>query len=222
MKKPIGNHIVIEGADGAGKGLLTDNLREEFEASGFNVVCVREPGGTEFGEEMRHVLLTKRKSPTSVNALMLGFFASRYELYEKVTRPALEAGSIVLQDRWNASSYGYQVILGGANPDLFNSLVNHGNFLPAKMIYLDVDFEVSLDRRQRRGEPQDAMESLIGVKDRFNGLRRATQAYVSKNGSPGSLLINTSTLNPLQVLKRASKVLDSKHPMFDDQMEMRN
>ena len=110
MKK--GQLIIFEGGEGSGKTTLISNLKDELVTAGFNVVTTREPGGTVFAEEVRQSLIKKRQNDTdyaSPRAQLLGYYAARIDHIDKVIKPALTAGKIVLCDRFELSSYAYQV-----------------------------------------------------------------------------------------------------------------
>lgn len=99
-----GIFIVIEGMDGAGKDTQIDFLKEYLKDK--DVVYVREPGGTEQSEAIRSVILAHAYS-AKTEALL--FYAARNELLEHVIRPALRAGKVVVSNRFELSTFAYQV-----------------------------------------------------------------------------------------------------------------
>lgn len=102
-----GLFIVLEGIDGSGKTTQLQMLREHFEKQGRKVVCLREPGGTPLGEELRRLL----KDPLLAicnTAELLMFLAARAQLLEQKVRLALECNSVVLMDRFTPSTIAYQ------------------------------------------------------------------------------------------------------------------
>src|SRR4051812_23650284 len=104
---PRGRVIVFEGAEGAGKSTQLRRLAEWLIAGGTTVVSVREPGGTPIGDEIRRLLLDPT-SDIAPRAEALLFMASRAQLVERVIRPAVERGDVVLVDRFFLSTYAYQ------------------------------------------------------------------------------------------------------------------
>ena len=103
-----GRFVTIEGLDGCGKSTQLARLAEVLRDDGSEVVVTREPGGTPIGERIRAVLLdsaTAGLSPWSELALM---FAARAQHIDRVILPALEAGHVVLCDRFTDSSEAYQ------------------------------------------------------------------------------------------------------------------
>ena len=104
--------LAFEGVDGAGKSTQVRLLAQHLEGQGREVLLCREPGGTELGEELRRILLmTGGEMDPEVEVLL--FMAARAQLCNKVIRPALEAGKVVISDRFLWSSVVYQGIVGG-------------------------------------------------------------------------------------------------------------
>ena len=104
--------LAFEGVDGAGKSTQVRLLAQHLEGQGREVLLCREPGGTELGEELRRILLvTGGEMDSEVEVLL--FMAARAQLCNKVIRPALEAGKVVISDRFLWSSVVYQGIVGG-------------------------------------------------------------------------------------------------------------
>lgn len=103
-----GTLIVFEGGEGAGKTTQLHRLHARLRAAGLPCDAYREPGGTPLGDEIRRLLLEPGRELTA-RAEALLFMASRAELVERVLRPALAAGRIVLLDRFFLSTYAYQI-----------------------------------------------------------------------------------------------------------------
>jgi dTMP kinase len=97
--------IALEGGEGAGKSTLQRALGERLAAAGHDVVLTREPGGTSAGEVVR-TFLHEQLTPW---AEAFGFLAARAQLVAEVIRPALERRAIVVCDRYEASTFAYQV-----------------------------------------------------------------------------------------------------------------
>ena len=100
--------ITFEGLDGSGKTTQIELLRATLEREGHEVVATREPGGTALGERVRELVLHGGAMTPWAEAAL--FTAARAELVERVIRPALARGAVVLCDRYIDSSLAYQGI----------------------------------------------------------------------------------------------------------------
>jgi dTMP kinase len=141
--------ITLEGPDGSGKSSQMTPLAEFLRQKGHDVVETREPGGTEIGDQIRQVIMDlKNKSMFPASEILL-FQASRAQLVREVIRPALEAGRIVLCDRYADSTLAYQGY--GHQTDLvqLRRIVEFatGDLKPDLTLYLDIDAEEGLRRR---------------------------------------------------------------------------
>src|SRR5438105_5088529 len=106
-----GVFVVVEGPEGAGKSTLVRSLATRLLAEGRDVVTVREPGGTPVAEAARKVVLKFPHDMTPAAELFL-FLTARTDLVQRVIRPALEAGDVVIADRNNMSDKAYTVAAG--------------------------------------------------------------------------------------------------------------
>jgi dTMP kinase len=171
-----GRLIAFEGVEGAGKSTQLELLRRQLEGRGREVVVTREPGGTPVGERVRALLLDPEVE-IYPRAEALLFAAARAELVERVIRPALERGAVVLCDRYLDSSLAYQ---GGARGlgrgpvEEVNRLAT-GGLLPDLVVLLDLDPADGLRRRQGdrdRIEAQD-LDFHRRVREAFRTLAAA-------------------------------------------------
>ncbi|MCA9242811.1 MAG: dTMP kinase [Phycisphaerales bacterium] len=158
-----GKYIVVDGPDGAGKSVQLDRLKELVENLGGEWVYARDPGGTDIGDRIRHVLLGYDLSQMDVRCETLLFMASRSQLVAEVVRPALAAGKTVLGDRFISATCAYQVA-AGFDRDAVITLgrLAVGNTWPDLTIVLDVPVEVGFERTGRKrsakgGEGQYSM-----------------------------------------------------------------
>ena len=103
-----GYFISFEGVDGSGKSTQISKLKEYLEASGYEVVLLREPGGTDIGEQIRSVILDPNNQGMTAVTEALLYAASRAQHVHDVIAPAVEAGKVVICDRFVDSSIAYQ------------------------------------------------------------------------------------------------------------------
>ena len=154
--------IAVEGGDGAGKSTQIDSLARWLRKRGFDVVTTREPGATVLGAKLREILLhTKDREPVGARAEALLFAADRADHVEKVVRPALERGAIVLTDRHVDSSVAYQ---SGGRGLPAEEIVELSAFAteglrPDLVVLLDIDPAVAWERAQTRVEGPDRLEA---------------------------------------------------------------
>ncbi len=104
--------IVFDGPDGSGKSTQRERFGERLESLGADVVHCKDPGGTDFGNMIRSILLDHDLTKMNVRCETLLFMASRAQLVGEVVKPALDAGKTVLCDRFISSTCAYQVAAG--------------------------------------------------------------------------------------------------------------
>ncbi|WP_299017053.1 dTMP kinase [uncultured Caulobacter sp.] len=148
-----GFFISFEGGEGAGKSTQIRRLADRLQAAGHDVVVTREPGGSPGAEAIRELLVNgaaDRWSPVTETLLM---YAARRDHVERVIRPALSRGAIVLCDRFADSTRAYQGAGGDAPASLIASLEDHvlGGTIPDLTLILDLPAEVGLQRAEARG-----------------------------------------------------------------------
>jgi len=146
----VGTFIVIEGIDGAGKSTQAKLLAEWFEKKGYEVVLTKEPTDTAFGKLIRRLVLTGGKegiidgARISHEAEALLFAADRAEHVHKLIKPSLEAGKVVISDRYFYSSLAYQWARGLDLEWLID--LNRFAIRPDLVILLDLPVKESMKR----------------------------------------------------------------------------
>lgn len=155
-----GLFITVEGVEGVGKSTNMDFMAGRVSAAGFEVLRSREPGGTPMAERIRDMLLEHGDEPLPDLAELLLFFASRTLHIENAIRPALNAGTWVICDRFTDASRAYQGVGRGLGLDRVNTLAQwvHGDLNPDMTLLLDAPAELGMRRAHRRGAT-DRLES---------------------------------------------------------------
>lgn len=140
--------IAIEGLDGSGKTTQARLLVEHLRRLGREVLPVEEPGTTPAGRAIREILLDHGREIAPLTELLL-YEASRAQMVREVVRPALEAGKIVVSDRFSLSSLAYQGYGRGLPLELIRELnkIATGGLEPDLTILLDISPEEGLRRK---------------------------------------------------------------------------
>lgn len=147
-----GKFITIEGIEGVGKSTNIAFIETCLKDAGIPCLLTREPGGTDLGEQLRHLLL--HGGHVSNKAELLMMFASRSQHLEEKIKPALERGVWVVCDRFTDSTYAYQ---GGGreiNKQWIEDLETlvHENFQPDLTLLLDAPVEIGRARASKRSD----------------------------------------------------------------------
>ena len=175
-----GKFIVFDGVDGCGKTTMFRRYVQFLQSLDVDVVAVREPGGTGYGEAIRNLLLYTHFPETGekleANTEMLLFMAARTQLMERVVIPALQAGKTVVADRFVSSTLAYQGHAGGFPWELILQVakaVVPEQYWPQITVLLDVDpatrkerltRDLSLTPQPTAGQPGDREDT--GADDR--------------------------------------------------------
>lgn len=148
IKTPL--FITFEGIDGCGKTTQIERLKNFLIENKYEVVTVREPGGTEISEMIRNVLLHSKNQISPVSELLL-FNSARSVLVHEIIKPALNNGKIVICDRFFDSTLAYQGYGRGLNLEdvkKCNQIASNG-LIPDLTIFLSVSLEISKSRTDR-------------------------------------------------------------------------
>lgn len=145
--------ISFEGTEGVGKTTLIRKIHQYFEQQGKEVVLTREPGGTPLAEQIRSLLLAvNHEEQMSHDTELLLIYAARAQHLQQVILPALEAGKIVLSDRFTDASFAYQCSGRGLSQEKLQLL---NQTFVAKMpnitFWLDAPIELGMTRARERG-----------------------------------------------------------------------
>ena len=187
--------FVIDGIDGAGKSTQAALLTAALEARGLSVLRVRDPGGTDLSDRIRALLLAPENPVSPATELCL-YAAARAQLVHEKIRPALEAGQIVISDRFTWSTHAYQGAGRGLDTASIAQLeeIACAGIKPAYVFVLDLD---PVKRGDRIGDRGGKLDRLEREGDDFFG--RVRQGF-----------LELATSRP-----RESTVLDATRPPAD-------
>lgn len=177
-KRP-GTFITFEGIDGSGKSTQTRLLAEHLESLGHDVVLTREPGGSVGAEEIRSLVLEGDPDRWSAETELLLFTAARRDHLERTIYPALDAGKIVICDRFADSSRMYQGLSRGDLREKVDKL--HRLMIgtePDLTILIDMDPALGLARAKGRQTAEERFEDFgqeLQIKMRHGFLDLAQQ-----------------------------------------------
>ena len=171
--------ISFEGTEGVGKTTLIRKIHQYFEQQGKEVVLTREPGGTPLAEQIRSLLLAvNHEEQMSHDTELLLIYAARAQHLQQVILPALEAGKIVLSDRFTDASFAYQCSGRGLSQEKLQLL---NQTFVAKMpnitFWLDAPIELGMTRARERGAldrfEQEKLSFFAKVREGYEALWQA-------------------------------------------------
>lgn len=201
--------ISFEGIDGSGKSTQARMLFEHLAKRHRNVLFLREPGGTQVSEAIRAILLDNRHKQMSPRAELLLFLAARAELVDKVIAPALQAGRIVITDRFSDSTFAYQ-IYGRKLP---GRTVKDTNAFAAAGLKPDLTFVVDLDVDKARGRLKKSKDRMESAAETFHRSVRRGFLKIAKS-EPRRVKVLDGRLSPeevfAQVLAATNRVLQRR------------
>ena len=153
--------ITFEGIDQSGKSTQCQLLKEYLISKGYDVLMLREPGGTKISERIRDLVLDINSSGMVGLAEFFLYSAARAQLVEQTIKPALKSGKVVICDRFADSSTAYQGYargLGASKVESINAVATD-NIEPDLTFFIDISVETSLKRLMVAGKLKDRMES---------------------------------------------------------------
>jgi dTMP kinase len=202
-----GLFLVLEGVEGCGKSTQAGLLASWLTESRIPNQLTREPGGTSVGEEIRRVLLHGGDMPARTELLL--YLAARAALVEQVIRPALEAGTIVVADRYELSTFAYQAYGRGLPLEEVRAAndVATGGLRPDLTIVLELAPEVGVARRAATGATPDRIERA-GV--RFH--QSVSRAYRLLSQQEAGVVAVAGNAAPGAVHDAIRRVLGSRFP----------
>lgn len=202
--------IVLEGVEGSGKSTQIRLLDAWLDSLGLQHVRAREPGGTHVGEAIRHVLLhggEEEEMPAETELLLM--LAARAAFVREVVRPALEAGSTVLADRFDFSTFAYQGHGRRLPLDRIRELNRFatGGLVPDLVVVLDLPPELGRERQAREGKTLDRIERAGP-----GFMERVRAGYRALADSEGNAQMIDGRGTPEEVHFRLRTLLESSFP----------
>ena len=198
-----GRFITLEGVDGAGKSTHLQFIADAVaDASGGRAIVTREPGGTELAEDLRKAIL---EEPMDAVCETLLIFAARADHVRKVIRPALEAGSWVVCDRFLDATYAYQGAGKGVPAELIERLsaASHPGLAPDRTLVFDCSYEVARGRLAGSGKKLDRFE-----REDEAFFRRVRDAYLARaRAEPARMRIIDAAADMATIRKSLERAL---------------
>ncbi|MBV8531439.1 MAG: dTMP kinase [Candidatus Eremiobacteraeota bacterium] len=190
--------VVVEGIEGSGKSTLLSALAERLRAGGRDVLTTREPGGTPVGDAIREIFLRRGLSICAMTESLL-LNAARAQHVAEVIRPALEAGRMVLCDRFTDSTLAYQGYGRGADLETLGAVckIATGGLEPDLVLQLDIPVGVARERLRGRRAATDRIEA---EDDAFH--ERVREGFRRLAGSPRHRILDAA-LPSARILEQA-------------------
>ncbi|MBT8075225.1 MAG: dTMP kinase [Gammaproteobacteria bacterium] len=201
-----GLFISLEGGEGAGKSTQNRNIIDWLTSRGKTVVETREPGGTFVSEQIRKVLLDTRNAGLNATAELLLMFAARSQLVEEVILPSLEAGKVVICDRFADASYAYQ----GGGRQLGAHTVAAVEQLVLKDLQPDITllFDIPLEQAMQRDAGRGAADRFEVESLQF--FERVRSAYLERAAAfPERFRIIDASKDEAQVWQQVKDTLQA-------------
>ncbi len=205
-KKPhSGFFITFEGPDGSGKTSQLKLVVPWLEVQGVPLVITREPGGTPIGEEIRKLVHDTRHTEMASEAEILLYSASRAQHVAEIILPALQAGKVVLCDRFYDSTYAYQGYGRGLSMDALQMITKFAtqNLTPDLTLYFDIPPEIGIQRRERGGEVLNRLD-----RETLEFHHRARKGYLALiEANPGRWRMIDASGTPEEVHNTVKNIL---------------
>jgi len=217
-----GTFITFEGIDGSGKSTHLRLLASFLQSNGLDVVLTREPGGTPVGNRLRAALLDAREEVDPLTELLV-FAADRAQHVRRVLRPAIEAGRVIISDRYADATAAYQGAGRGFSAELISEIIGLATegLKPDLTLLFDLSVRESNTRTSRRTNGQQAGDRLDGESAEFH--TRVRDAYLRlANTEPDRVKIIETNQSVEETQERVKAIivpfLTSRGHAFDEQL----
>lgn len=206
---PRGFFLSMEGPDGCGKTTQANLLEQSLRQLGFDLVRTREPGGCPISEKIRQIILDTENAEMCGTCEALLYAASRAQHVHQVIRPAVEAGKVVLSDRFVDSSVAYQGGGRAMGVDMIRQINEPAvdGMLPDATVYLAIDHTTAMNRRLSASRP-DRLEMESGA---FHGrVQAAYEELINRDRQRFIVVSGDQTVEEIarQVLRQVLKRLE--------------
>jgi dTMP kinase len=193
----MGKLITLEGPEGAGKTTQSDALLQWLVKAGYDLVVTREPGGTDLGRRIRHMLLDAGSDITDKAEILL-YAADRAQHVEKVIIPALRRGRIVLCDRYIDSTTAYQGYARGLGTEFVEQVnrIATGGLVPDLTLIYDIPPDKGMARKK------SSLDRLEQEDLEFHRLVREGYLMIARKEPSRVKVINA--LNDIETVTRES------------------
>jgi dTMP kinase len=199
--------ISLEGPDGGGKSTQARLLVDYLTGRGLTVLLTREPGGTPIGDQIRHTLMDLGNTGMDPRTEILLFSASRAQIVHQVIRPCLEAGGIVVCDRFYDSTLAYQGYGHGLDLEALRTITRFatGGLRPDLTLLLDLPAEAGLQRRKSGGQ----WNRLDAYDLAFH--QRVRQGYFALAAAEPARWVKVDATQPLEAVRAGIReVVDAR------------
>lgn len=196
--------ITFEGSEGSGKTTQIPALARLLAGAGYNVLTTREPGGTQIGDQIRLILSDQDNTAMQARTESLLFLAARAQLVSEVILPHLEAGGVVISDRYGDSTLAYQGYGRELDLEQLNVLLAFATcrLKPDLTLLLDLDVEEGLRRRMQGGN----LNRLDTLELEF--YQRVRRGYISlARANPQRWVIVDAERPPEQVQEEIGRIV---------------
>jgi dTMP kinase len=197
-----GKFIVLDGPDGCGKSTQAKLLADYLKEQGVDVLSLRDPGSTQIGEKIRHILLSPEHESMSLRTEVLLYMAARAQLWGQTIGPALADEQCVVLDRWLSSTCAYQGYAGGFGIENIIKLAHCSleRVWPDMTIILDVELTTSSQRLKAQPDrmEQKGAEYHKKVRDGFLEVAQLHQHFVVVNAAPDIKTVHRHIVDIIQ------------------------
>jgi dTMP kinase len=207
--RDAGRFIVLEGGEGSGKSTQATLLGGWLSEAGIPHRVTREPGGTPVGEAIRGVVLGRTDLDMPPESELFLILAARAAFVSEVVRPALEAGEVVIADRFALSTLAYQGYGRGLDLGEVRRAIDlaTGGLQPDLYVVLDVPVEHGLGRQKQGGMTPDRIEQEGG-----GFLRRVRDGYLALSEEDPRAMVVDGLGPPEEVYARIRRLLMQTFP----------